>query len=117
MGNPPIYGQAQQATGINPAAGTAPEPPAPLNEVSDLEARVAQMVESRLSEVEAKYQDRIKDLEESLNRATPTAAHPAHSAGPDLDIAPTWSQYYQERSAAGTLTDDDRRAVGIKVDG
>lgn len=117
MGNPPIYGQAQQATGVNPAAGTAPDPPAPQNAMDDLEARVAAMVEARVSAVEEKYKNRIDELEASLNRATPASSLPEHSAGPGLDIAPTWSQYHQERAAAGTLTDDDRRAVGIKVDG
>lgn len=114
MGNPPIYGQVQQSMS---AAGTAPDPPAPVNETADLEQRVAEMVEARLSAVEAKYQDRIKDLEESLNRTAPTSNLPEHSAGPGLEVAPTWSQYYQEKSAAGTLTDDDRRAVGMTVDG
>lgn len=117
MGNPPIYGQAQQATGVNPAAGTAVDPPAPQNSMEDLEARVAAMVEARVSAVEAKYQDRIADLEASLNRNQPASLLPEHSAGPGLEIAPTWSQYYQAKSAAGTLTDEDRVAVGMKVDG
>jgi hypothetical protein len=117
MGQPPIYGQTQQATGVNPAAGTAVDAPPPVNETPDLEQRVAAMVEARLSAVEEKYQDRIKELEESLSRTAPTSNLPEHSAGPGLDIAPTWGQYHQERAAAGTLTDDDKRAVGIKVDG
>ena len=82
MGNPPIYGQAQQATGVNPAAGTAVDPPAPQNSMEDLEARVAAMVEARVSAVEAKYQDRIADLEASLNRNQPASLLPEHSAGP-----------------------------------
>jgi hypothetical protein len=121
MTQPPIYGQAAQATGFNPAPVNTPEPPEPLNvddpRTQNIEAQVAQLVEARLSEVEKKYQDRIDELQKSLTKATTIATLPEHSAGPGLEIAPTWSQYLQEKSRAGTLTNDDLRMAGMNVDG
>lgn len=103
MGNPPIYQQTAQSQ--QSAAGTAVEAPPPVNQDQDLEQRVAQMVEARLSEVETKYQDRIAELEKSLSRTNrPGSGLPTNSAGPGDEIAPTWSQHLQSLANEGKLT-------------
>lgn len=98
-GNPPIYSSV--------AAGSAVPAPTPLNPSDDIEARVAAVVEARLSDIENKYQDRIKALEDQLK----TARQPSvgvlaqHAGGPNYNLAPTWSQRLQELARDGKLTE------------
>lgn len=118
---PPIYAQAVQATGFNAAhqtaAGSAPEPPQPTNVQPDLDAQIEAMVNARLSQVEAKYEERIAQLQKDLTAAQrPIETNiPEHGGGPGLESAPTWGQWLQEASRAGTLTEEMLAHAGIKV--
>lgn len=109
----PIYGPTVSAM-TNP--GGAPESPPPMNPATDLDSQVAAIVNARLADIEAKYQDRIAALEQAVKDAQSgvvTSAHPAHSGGPGLQHAQTWGQYYQELSKAGQLTEDILHKVGL----
>jgi hypothetical protein len=106
MDQTPIFG----------SMGNPQSPPPPLNPMNpgDLQAQVDALVKAALSEVETKYQDRIKALEDQLKAVGPPAsAFTAHAAGPGHHIVATWSQWLQEASRNGTLTADMMRAAGI----
>lgn len=115
MGDTPIYaGMPNQ-----PPQTNQPEMPAPVNPVDpgNLAADVDRIVQQRLTEVEDKYQARIKALEDALKAAGPPAtAYTEHSAGPGYNASPTWSQSLQEAARNGTLTHDMLSAAGVTED-
>jgi hypothetical protein len=108
MTDTPIYA-------ATPQSNQAPTPQ-PLNAMSsaDIEAQVEALLAAKMTEVEAKYQDRITALETQLkNAAIPVTAYTAHAAGPGHNMAETWSLHLQEAARNGTLTEDMLKAAGV----
>lgn len=79
------------------SAPVLPDNPQPLNPEAFSAADVEQIIAAKLAEVDSKYADRIKALEEQLAaRYQPNYVFTAHAAGPDYEIADTWSLREQE---------------------
>lgn len=113
---PPIYQAAVQATG---AQMQQPEPPPPVNQIDDLEARVQAMVAAQVSAIESKYAERVKALEDQLaaqGAGAPAHLVPEHAGGPGIWLAKTWSQWHQELARNGQLTPEILRAAGLAED-
>jgi hypothetical protein len=109
MGDTPIYSGIQQG----PQQPQTPEAVNPVDP-NNLASQVDELVRKRLTEVESKYQDRIKALEDALKAAGPPAtAFTEHAAGPGYKASPTWSQALQEAARDGRLTHDMLAAAGM----
>jgi hypothetical protein len=101
----------------NTVAGTQIEPPAPVNETDNLDARIAAAVEARVARVASDYDRKIRALEERYStelknaRGVRPVDHlvPTHGGGLGNEIHQVWSQYHQDLANAGLLTDDHIR--------
>jgi hypothetical protein len=96
--------------------------PAPTNPGSVDADSIQRMIDERIAAVESRYDKKIKALEKRhademrAARGVPPvdSAVPTHAGGPGDTIAQTWSQYHQELSRAGLLTDTHiRQANGL----
>lgn len=96
----------------NPAAGTPVEAPEPANagfNASDIE----RIVSERLAAVESRYDAKIRQIEKlhademRAARGTLSVDHkvPEHAGGSGTEIHQVWSQYHQELSRNGQLTE------------
>jgi hypothetical protein len=105
-GNEPIY------AGMPGAPVQPPQNPAPLNADAtggDLERRLQEMVEARLSQVEAKYQKQVAQLSEALKnaqRGAPATSVPFNAGGVGTEVAQVWGQYHQDLANKGELPED-----------
>lgn len=111
MSETPIYNQMGQQI-------RQPETPAPINPdlQSDLDARVQEMLDARLSQVESKYQKQIDALKDQLKDAkAKIIPHevPEHGGGPGFEQMSSWGQWLQELSRDGKLTNEHLIATGI----
>jgi hypothetical protein len=94
-------------------AGGTVKVPDPMNDIDNIDARIAAAVEARVAGIASDYDKKIKALEQRQNEALKSARGiravdhlvPTHAGGPQNEIHETWSQYHQELAMAGKLTD------------
>jgi len=63
--------------------------------------------EAQIAELSAKSDQLQAQLDAARASAVPITSVPEHSGGPGTEIAPTWSQYEQEKSRAAKERGED----------
>lgn len=73
--------------------------PQPVNPQPNLNVDVQAQIDAAVAQVEAKYADRIKALEDQVNQRNPLVGiWTEHAAGPGYEVAETWGLADQERA-------------------
>lgn len=85
--------------------------PAPLNPQPDLNSEVLTQIEE-LKKANDALRSQVQSLQ-SAQTVRPSVTTPEHAAGPALTKAPVWSQWLQELSRNGGLTEEILKGVGI----
>lgn len=102
----------------NPGAAVPAPPPTNPNATPN-QNDILRLIEDRVSQVESRNDAKIKALEQrhrdelKAARGLPSVDSrvPTHGGGPGDETSETWSQYHQELSRAGNLTDAHLRDV------